>query len=276
MLGSTSLAIFDFLLEFGFVCSSADPSLFTYHNNSDVMYLLLYVDDILLTGSSNTLLNMLIFQLSSTFSMKDLGPVHYFLGIQIKTHPSGLFLSQTKYAEQILNNAGMLDCKPMSTPLPLKLNSSVSTAKYPDPSDFRSIVGALQYLTLTRPDISYAVNIVCQRMHEPTLADFDLLKRVLRYVKGTIFHGLYIHKNSKLNVQAFCDSDWAGCTSTRRSTTGFCTFLGCNIISWSAKRQPTVSRSSTETEYRAHALTAAELTWSSASRSRDPSAMNTN
>ena len=119
MLGSTSLAIFDFLLEFGFVCSSADPSLFTYHNNSDVMYLLLYVDDILLTGSSNTLLNMLIFQLSSTFSMKDLGPVHYFLGIQIKTHPSGLFLSQTKYAEQILNNAGMLDCKPMSTPLPL-------------------------------------------------------------------------------------------------------------------------------------------------------------
>lgn len=77
------------------------------------MYLLLYVDDILLTGSSNTLLNMLIFQLSSTFSMKDLGPVHYFLGIQIKTHPSGLFLSQTKYAEQILNNAGMLDCKPM-------------------------------------------------------------------------------------------------------------------------------------------------------------------
>ena len=116
-------------------------------------------------------------------------------------------------------------------------------------------------LLITRPDIQYAVNLVCQRMHAPTMTDFALLKRILRYLKGTMEYGLHIKKCEDLSLMAYCDSDWGGCEETKRSTTGFCTILGSNLVSWSAKRQDTVSRSSTEAEYRALAETAQEVTW---------------
>jgi len=130
-----------------------------------------------------------------------------------------------------------------------------------DPMEYRSLVGALQYLTITRPDLAFATNLLCQKMQQPTVGDFHQLKRVLRYVKGTIHLGIYLHSQSSVHLYGFSDADWAGCPTTRRSTTGFCTFLGSNLLSWSAKKQPTVSRSSTEAEYRALASTTAELTW---------------
>lgn len=132
---------------------------------------------------------------------------------------------------------------------------------YSNPTYFQSLAGKLQYLTITRPDLQFAVNFICQRMHSPTESDFHLLKRVLRYLRGTSTMGLHLYKNNPLTIVAYSDSDWAGCKDTRRSTGGFCAMLGSNIISWSAKRQPTVSRSSTEAEYRALATTASELTW---------------
>lgn len=253
----------NFILEYGFKCSTADPSLFVYHNNGKSIILLLYVDDIILTGSDNNQIQQLIQDLSLQFSMKDLGSLHYFLGIQVESTPNGLFLHQRKYAEEILSQAGMLECNPMPTLLPLQLFSDAPSSKvlFPQPSYFRSLAGKLQYLTITRPDIQFAVNFVCQRMHAPTEGDFSLLKRILRYLKGTTTYGLHMTDSSSLHVLAFSDSDWAGCKDTRRSTTGFCTYLGSNAVSWSAKRQSTVSRSSTEAEYRALAETSAELTW---------------
>lgn len=193
--------------------------------------------------------------------MKDLGPLHYFLGIQVDSTEDGLFLSQGKYAEDILYQAGMSDCNPMPTPLPLQLFTDAKPELFPEPSYFRSLAGKLQYLTLTRPDIQFAVNFVCQRMHEPTQSDFTLLKRLLRYIRGTSSFGIHISKSVLLDVSAFSDSDWVGCKETRRLTTGFCTYLGDNLVSWSAKKQTTVSRSSTEAKYRAMAETCAELTW---------------
>ncbi|CAA7036579.1 unnamed protein product [Microthlaspi erraticum] len=252
----------NFLIEFGFSCSNADPSLFTYHRGSHTLVLLLYVDDVLLTGSSPELVNTLIHELSTQFSMKNLGAIHYFLGIQAHHHDNGLFLNQSTYAEEILYEAGMANANPMPTPLPTRLAAAFrDTDLFPDPTYFRSIAGKLQYLILTRPDIQFAVNFVCQRMHSPTMTDFSLLKRILRYIRGTTAFGLHLHKNTSLSLTSYSDSDWAGCQDTRRSTTGFCVFLGSNIISWCAKRQPTVSRSSTEAEYRALAYTASELTW---------------
>lgn len=156
----------------------------------------------------------------------------------------------------------MHEANPVATPLPLRLGSAFNdTTLFTDPTYFRSLAGKLQYLTLTRPDIQYAVNFVCQRMHSPTVSNFSLLKRILRYIKGTSTFGLHMYKHSPLTLNAYSDSDWAGCQNSRKSTTGFCVFLGSNIVSWCAKRQPTVSRSSTEAEYRALAYTAAELTW---------------
>lgn len=220
-----------FLLEFGFTCSKKDPSLFIYRRDKNVIMLLLYVDDIAITGNSTALLNQLIAEMSKQFRMKDMGPLHYFLGIQAQFLAEGLFLSQQKYAEDLLAVAGMSDCAPMPTPLPLQLNKQHGQdTLFSNPSYFRKLAGKLQYLTLTRPDLQFSVNFVFSRVSDCTL-------------------------------RAYSDSDWAGCKDTRRSTGGLCTFLGQNLISWSSKKQPTVSKSSTEAEYRSLSETASEMAW---------------
>lgn len=225
-----------FLLEFGFICTHGDPSLFVYLHGDDVIYLLLYVDDMLLTGNNEALIQKLMITLNGTFRMKDMGPVHYFLGIQVKTYAEGLFLCQEKYTKDLLETAGMAGCDSTPTPLPLQLDRVVGQDKlFDQPTYFRSLAGKLQYLTLTRPDIQFAVNYVCQKMHAPTVADFSNLRRILRYLKGTSHLGLTINFKTGFLLYAFSDSDWAGCRETRRSTGGMCTFLGSNIISWSAK-----------------------------------------
>ena len=192
--------------------------------------------------------------------MKDLGTPKYILGIEIVTREDSLFLHQSAYAEDILHQAQMSHCNLMPTPHPQRIES-VDLSLFPEPTYFRCLAGKLQYLTITRPDIQYAVRFICQRMHAPTVTDFGLLKRILRYIKGTLMLGLHIRKNQLLVLNAYSDSDWAGCKETRRSTTGLCTLLGQNLISWSAKRQATVSKSSTEAEYRALTSAAQDLTW---------------
>jgi hypothetical protein len=119
----------------------------------------------------------------------------------------------------------------------------------------------MQYTTITRPDLTFPVNKVSQFFAQPTESHWQEVKRILRYIKGTLHYGLKILPSSDFNIIAFCDADWAGCPDDRRSTTGFAIFLGPNIISWSSKKQSTVSRSSTEVEYRAMAVTAAEVSW---------------
>lgn len=215
----------------------------------------------LLTGSSSTLVQSFLQVLNSEFSMKDLGPLHHFLGIQVQSTTTGLHLSQTHYAYSILERAQMLECQPMPTPLVQKSVSTSVDTPVDDPSYFRVLVGSLQYLTLTRPDLSFSVNYVSQFMHSPHMSHLKYVRRILRYLKGTLDLGLSLTADTSLALSAFSDADWAGCQMTRRSTTGYCTFLGSNIVSWCAKKQTTVARSSTEAEYRAMAHAAAELTW---------------
>lgn len=194
--------------------------------------------------------------------MKDMGFLHYFLGVQVHRFQHGLFLNQAKYAMELLERAQMKGCNPSKTPMASKLRQPYNGGTHlSDPNIYRSIVGGLQYLTFTRPDISYSVNYVSQFMHQPTVFHFQLVKRILRYVQGTIHHGTRLLSRGSLNLCGFSDSDWAGCPLTRRSTTGFCIYLGSNCVSWSAKKQHTVARSSTEAEYRALASAAAEITW---------------
>ena len=251
-----------FLIDYGFFCSTADSSLFIYNHDSHILILLVYVDDIILTGSSDSLLADFVSHLGVQFSIKDLGSLSYFLGVQVCPFFDGIFLSQSKYMTDLLAHTNMLDCKPVATPMASKRVSLSQTEElYLDITEYRRIVGTLQYLTLTRPNLSYVVNTVCQYVHAPTNEHFQMVKHILRYVKGTRSLGVRILRHSSLDLFAFSDADWAGCPVTRRSTTGFCTFLGSNCISWSAKKQPTVSRSSTEAKYRAMASTVAELTW---------------
>jgi hypothetical protein len=182
-----------FLLSMGFVETKCDTSLFVFRRGDDMVYLLLYVDDIVLTASSTSLLRRTITSLQQEFSMKDLGELHHFLGMQVQRTPSGLFLSQRQYMIDILDRAGMTECKSCSTPVDLnpKLSSIVGDP-VADPTDFRSLAGALQYLTFTRPDIAYAVQQICLHMHDPREPHLAALKRILRYVRGTLHLGLLL------------------------------------------------------------------------------------
>lgn len=246
----------------GFVRSKADTSLFVYNRNGAMAYLLLYVDDMILSASSTALLRQLIQLLQAAFAVKDMGPVKHFLGIVVQRNNAGFFLSQSQYAEELLERAGMDNCNPVATPADTKLKASTNDGKLlADATSFRSIAGALQYLTITRPDISYAVQQVCLHMHAPRDVHQTMLKRILRYVKGTVGLGIQLRAASSPTITAYSDADWAGCPDTRRSTSGFCVFLGDSLILWSSKQQSTVSRSSAEEEYQAIVNAVSECSW---------------
>ncbi|GJV92108.1 ribonuclease H-like domain-containing protein [Tanacetum coccineum] len=197
----------------------------------DTAYLLLYVDDIILTTSSTSLLQRIISLLHVEFAMTDLGPLNYFLGISATRTTSGIFLSQTKYATEILEQAQMLNCNPCRTPIDTEKKLGPEGSPVTDPTLYRSLAGSLQYLTFTRPDLSYAVQQLCLYMHDPREPHLNAMKRVLRF------------------------------PATRRSTFGYCVFLGDNLLTWSSKRQDTLSRSSVEAEYRRVANAVAETSW---------------
>jgi hypothetical protein len=172
-----------YLLSLGFVEAKSDTSLFIFCRGVDTVYLLLYVDDIVLTTSSTALLQHTISALKREFAMKDLGLLHHFLGVSVQHQIDGLFLTQRQFALDILERTGMVYCKPISTPV--DMHAKVSATFGPpaaDPTQFRSLVGALQYLTFTRPDIAYAVQQICLHMHDPREPHLTAMKRVLRYL----------------------------------------------------------------------------------------------
>lgn len=250
-----------FVTRIGFQHSKTDTSLFVFHLGSDIAYLLLYVDDIILRASSTALLQSIIALLHSEFAMTDLGSLNYFLGISAQRNASGMFLSQSKFAKEILERAHMQNCNPCKTLVDTNSKLGLDGDHVSDLTLYRSLAGALQYLTFTRPDLSYSVQRVCLYMHDPRDPHFTTLKRILRYLRGTTDHGLQLHVSSTTQLTAYTDADWAGCPVTRRSTSGYCVFLGDNLLSWSAKRQVTLSRSSAEAEYRGVANVVAETAW---------------
>ncbi|XP_042445805.1 uncharacterized mitochondrial protein AtMg00810-like [Zingiber officinale] len=165
--------------------------------------------------------------LAAEFAMKDLGPLSYFFGIAVPRHAGGLFLYQHKYVEEIIERADMTSCKPATTLVDTKAKMSVSSGSpHEDPTYYRSLAGALQYHTLMRQDISYTVQ------------------------QGILDYSLHLYKSSISGLISYIEADWGGCPDTRRSTSGYCVFLRDNLISWSSKRQLTLSRSSAEAEYR--------------------------
>ncbi|XP_019153733.1 PREDICTED: uncharacterized protein LOC109169196 [Ipomoea nil] len=212
-------------------------------------------------GDDATLIDKLLHRLSTTFKIRDLGTPIFFLGIETLNQDGSLMLSQRRYMTDLLNRAGMTDCKPLATPASVTQSVTPSTQPYENPTQYRRLVGALQYLTITRPDLSFAVNRLCQFMHSPTDDHWVLLKRVLRYIKGTLNYGLRLSPSVSTSVHAFSDSDWAGCPVDRKNTSGYAVFLGSNLISWLSRKQRTVARSSTEAEYKALADVSAEFTW---------------
>jgi hypothetical protein len=253
------------LQTMGFIPSKADISLLIYKKGRVIIYLLVYVDDIVITSSSPTAVDALLADLKNDFAIKDLGDdLHYFLGIEVKKVADGILLTQEKYTTDILCHAGMLSCK--RAPIPLSTSDKLS-AFTGDPlgaeavTKYRSMVGALQYLSHTRRDLAYSINKVCQYLRSPTSVHWTAVKRILRYLQHTLSTGLLIQRSNSTLLSAFSDADWVGCLDDRKSTGGFAVFLGSNLVSWSAKKQSTVSRSSTEVEYKSMSNATIELMW---------------
>ncbi|XP_062093813.1 uncharacterized mitochondrial protein AtMg00810-like [Humulus lupulus] len=250
------------LLSLGYSASKADSSMYMFWSSNCVIIIQIYVDDILMTRNKSLYLQRLLVQLQSQFSIKDLGDLHYFLGLEVTRSSTGLHLCQTKYISDPLHHTSLLDSKPVATPMAIGSVLSIHDgAPLVNGSEYRSVVGALQYCTLTRPDISFSVNKLCQFMLQPTDLHWLAVKRLLRYLKGTPYFGLHFLCSVDYSLHCYTDANWASCPDNHRSTSDYCIFLGGNLFSWSSSKQKVVSRSTTEVEYKSIAHGTTELGW---------------
>ncbi|KAL4379256.1 hypothetical protein GQ457_02G035690 [Hibiscus cannabinus] len=255
-------AFYQVVMQFGFTQSHFDHSLFIKGLGNDMVVLLVYVDDIILAGKDPKLLTDVQIFLQQHFKLKDLGTLKYFLGFEIARNQTGISLSQRQYAFQLLEETGSLSKKLAELPLtPSHKLSKDEGQLIDDPHLYRRLVGRLLYLTHTRPDITHAVNLLSQFVSTPRQPHLSAVYHLLSYVKASPGLGLFFSSSSKLQLTAFVDSDYDSCPDTRRSTTGYCTYLGDTLISWKSKKQHTVTRSSCEAEYRAMATVTCELVW---------------
>ncbi|WZZ70893.1 hypothetical protein YC2023_082263 [Brassica napus] len=250
----------------GFKKSELDHTLFTLTTPSGIICLLVYVDDIIITGSDKAGIKATKEFLKSVFEIKDLGEMKYFLGIELCRSKEGLFISQRKYTLDLLKDAGIQGDKTAKMPLEdgykIPREGEIEDSKaFHDPKLYRKLVGKLIYLTITRPDICFAVNQVSQHMQVPKEHHWRMVERLLLYLNGTSSLGVWMGCNKSTEVVGYCDADWAGDRADRRSTTGYCTFIGGNLVTWKSKKHKVVSCSSAEAEYRAMLKLTNELVW---------------
>ncbi|CAN6695772.1 unnamed protein product [Malus baccata var. baccata] len=225
------------------------------------LVVLIYVDDLIIAGDNAEEIFKLKQSLRQRFAIKDLGVLKYFLGIEMATSHNGLFLNQRKYILDLLKEVNIRDAKPAITPLDSKLKPSLEGTPLTDIHHYQRLVGKLIYLTITRPNITYSISVVSQFMHSPTIEHLNLVKRILRYLKGSVGRGIIMKKNENTQLMGYCNADWAGNAINRNSTTSYCTFVGGNLVTWKSKKQNIIARSSAEAEYRAMASTVCELIW---------------
>ncbi|XP_057746659.1 uncharacterized mitochondrial protein AtMg00810-like [Arachis stenosperma] len=248
------------ICNLGFTSSPHENAIFIRKSEREVVLLLLYVDDMIITGDDIDGISDPKTSLHHTFEMKDLGSLSYFLGLEVISTDDGIYLSQAKYASNFLARAGITDSCTESTPIEPNVRfTPMDGTALDNLTLYRQLVGGLVYLTVTRPDIAYPVHVLSKFLSAPRTTHYVIVLRILRYVKSTLFYGLYFSAHSSLTLQAYSDADWAGDPTYRRSTTGYCLFLGDALISWRAKKQTFTARSSTKVEYRVLADTTAEV-----------------
>lgn len=231
------------LLRKGFSQSKNDYSLFIRNVNDKITFTVVYVDDIILTGNDSQGINDLKLHLYKTFNIKDLGQLGFFLGIEIGYTSSGITLTQRKFTQELLKDAGIKDCSSRVTPFPLNLKLTADGGElYSDPSTYRCLVGKLNFVTHTRPNLVYTVQHLSQYLQSPRIPHFDALIHILKYVASTFGQEILLKGNEQLTLQAFSDSDWGACQDSRRSISGYVLLLGNSPVSWKSKKQSVVSR----------------------------------
>lgn len=245
----------------GYRQSNADHTLFFKRHHDKITILTVYVDDIVITGDDVEEISYLKKMMAKIFEVKDLGYLHYFLGIEVAYGAQGIYLSQRKYVLDLLNETGMLGCKPAATPIEQNHRTLADSGDPVDKYQYQRLVGRLIYLSHTRPDIAYAVSVVSRYMHDPRSGHLEVVNRILRYLKGCPGKGILFSNHGHLKVEGYTDADWAGCLDDRRSTSGYCVFVGDNLVCWRSKKQSVVARSTAEAEFRSMASGLCELMW---------------
>ncbi|WVZ70398.1 LOW QUALITY PROTEIN: hypothetical protein U9M48_019069 [Paspalum notatum var. saurae] len=258
-----------FLLKSGFVMGSVDKTLFLLSRGGNTLIVQIYVDDIIFGGSSHALVSSFAEQMSRKFEMSLMGELQFFLGLQIKQGLEDTFIHQAKYTRDILKKFNMGDSKPMTTPM--STNTALDAdedGEAVDQKEFRGTIGSLLYLTATRPDIQFAVCLYARYQASPRTSHRQAVKRIFRYLKFTPVLGLWYSSGSSLSLRGFSDADHAGCRIDHKSTSGTCQLLGTSLVSWSSRKQASVSLSTTEAEYIAAASCfAPKLLWMKATLS---------
>ena len=259
----------DFLKEKGFVATDADQSVFISTNKQ--LFIAIYVDDLLLFGADEAQINVLKQELSSRFRMTDLGDVSHYLGMEVRRdrEMGTLMLLQTAYLKVVLERFGMSDCNPSSTPMDSGLPNTIvpSSEDYRAPPEtiywYGSAVGSLMYaMTMTRPDIAFALSIVSRYCNNPNSTHVAAVTRILRYIKGTLDEGIvFCGEQNVLDLTGYTDADYGSAKDNRKSTSGWLFCLGGGPISWSSKRQLVVALSSCKAEYIALNEAGKEAVW---------------
>ena len=252
------------LKSLGFQRSKLEHAVYKKKQGNICILVGVYVDDLIITGTSESEIAKFKLQMKERFRMSDLGLLSYYLGIEVKQMKDGVTLCQEGFAHKVLKECGMSDCNPTKTPMEARLKLSKDSVSLPvDQNKFRSIVGSLRYLLHTRPDLAYSVGIVSRFMESPKVEHMAAVKQILRYLKGSTSLGCLYKKASlkDVNFVGFSDSDLAGDVNDRKSTTGVIFFLGDNPISWFSRKQQVVALSSCEAEYIAAAAAACQGVW---------------
>ncbi|WJX38809.1 hypothetical protein P8452_26432 [Trifolium repens] len=251
-----------FLVGQGYRKGGSDQTLFVKQVKGKFMIAQIYVDDIIFGGMSNTMVQHFVQQMQSEFEMSLVGELTYFLGLQIKQMEDTIFISQSKYARNIVRKFGMDNASHKRTPAPthLKLTKDEQGVGV-DQSLYRRMIGSLLYLTASRPDITFAVGVCARYQAEPKVSHLNQVKRILKYVNGTCDYGMMYSHCENSNLCGYCDADWAGSADDRKSTSGGCFFLGSNLISWFSKKQNCVALSTAEAEYIAAGSSCSQLVW---------------
>lgn len=250
-----------YLLQNGFNRCSSEPTLYTKMNEQgEIIIVCLYVDDLVFTGDLS--IDKFKSDMKKEFEMTDLGLMKYFLGIEVNQNENGIFISQTKYANDILKRFNMMNCKSAPTPIVtgLKLSKDDKGTEV-NPTLYKKLVGSLMYLTATRPDIMYGVSLISRFMESPKVSHWQAGKRILRYVSGTKNYGIQYSSSKEFKLIGYTDSDSVGSIDDRKSTSGYVFHFGTGVVSWSSKKQPIVTLSSAEAEYVVATSASCQAVW---------------
>ncbi|XP_042983356.1 uncharacterized protein LOC122312767, partial [Carya illinoinensis] len=239
-----------FLIEKGFSRGKIDTTLFIKYENDDILLIQIYVDDIIFGATNENMCQVFAKTMQEEFEMSMMGELTFFLGLQIKQAKSGTFINQSKYIKELLKKFGMENAKEIGTPMSpsTKLDKDES-GKPVDSKIYRGMIGSLLYLTASRPDIMFSVCLCARFQSSPKESHLIAVKRILRYLSGTINLGLWYPKHTSFDLISYTDADYAGCKIDRKSTSGACHFLGHALVSWFSKKQNSVALSTAEAEY---------------------------